>query len=106
METEAKPKTLGMLVSSDRHLDYVIRLTDAAFSKGIEVKIFFTGNGVRLTRSPELKKLIGKAKMALCDVSFRALGFTGDVAGMGFKDFATQAKNAEMVKDCDRYVVF
>jgi predicted peroxiredoxin len=106
MEIEAKPKTLGVLVSSDRHLDYVIRLTDAAFAKGVAVKIFFTGNGVRLTQSPEFRKLIGKANMALCDVSYRAFGFTGDVPGLGFKDFATQAKNAEMVKDCDRYVVF
>ena len=106
METEAKPKTLGMLVSSDRHLDYVIRLTEAAFGKGIKVKIFFTGNGVRLTQSADFQKLTGKANIALCDVSYRALGFNGDVPGLSFKDFATQAKNAEMVKDCDRYVVF
>jgi hypothetical protein len=106
METEAKQKTLGMLVSSDRHLDYVIRLTEAAFGKGIQVKIFFTGNGVRLTQSPEFQKLVGKAKMALCDVSYRGFGFNGDVPGLTFKDFATQAKNAEMVKDCDRYLVF
>jgi hypothetical protein len=86
---------LGILVSSDKHLDYVINLTRAASEKGKEVELFFTGKGVLLTQSPDFKKLVGKAKMTLCDVSFRALGLKGDVPGMGFKDFATQAKNAD-----------
>ncbi len=98
-------QSLGILVSSDRFMDYVLRLTEAAYEKGKEVHIFFTGTGVRLTQRPEFQRLVGKAKMALCDVSFRALGLSGDVPGLGFKDFATQAKNAEIVKNCDRYVV-
>jgi predicted peroxiredoxin len=97
---------LGILVSSGKHLDYVINLTDAAHNKGKSVEIFFTGKGVLLTQSPRIKKLIGKAKMSLCDNSFRALGLEGDVPGFGFKDFATQAKNAEIIKNSDRYVVF
>jgi len=99
-------KTLGIFVSSDKHLDYVIGLTGAAHTKGIDVQIFFSGKGVLLTQSPELANLVGKARMALCEVSFRALGLEGDVPGFGFKDFATQAKNAEMIKNCDRYVAF
>ena len=97
---------LGILVSSDRHLDYVINITDAAYAKGKEVEIFFTGKGVLLTQAAEITKLVGKAKMSLCDVSFRALGLEGDVPGFEFKDFATQAKNAEIVKNSDRYLVF
>jgi hypothetical protein len=69
------------------------------------VEIFFTGKGVLLTQSPDFKKLLGKAKMSLCDVSFRSLGLKGDVPGLGFKDFATQAKNADLIKKSDRYVV-
>ena len=99
-------KKLGLLVSSDKHLEYVIKLADAAYDKGKEVEIFFTGKGVLLTQSPEFTRLIGKAKMSLCDVSFRALGLEGDVPGLGFKDFATQAKNAEIIKTSDRYLVF
>ena len=64
---------LGILVSSDKHLDYLINLTGAAHKKGKEVEIFFTGKGVLLTQSSDFKHLIGKAKMTLCDVSFRAL---------------------------------
>ena len=97
---------LGILVSSDKHMDYNIQLTDAAVKKKKSVEIFFTGQGVLLTQTPEFQKLVGKAKMSLCDNSFRALGLEGDVPGLGFKDFATQAKNAELIKNSDRYVVF
>ena len=55
--------------------------------------------------TPGFEKLVGKAKMSLCDVSFRSLGLKGDVPGLGFKDFATQAKNAELIEKSDRYVV-
>ena len=97
---------LGILVSSNKHLDYIINVTDAAHAKGKQVEIFFTGQGVLLTQSEDFGKLVGKAKMSLCDQSFRALELEGDVPGFGFKDFATQAKNAEIVKTCDRYLVF
>ena len=95
---------LGIIVSSDKHLDYVIYLTHAAHEKGKDVEIFFTGKGVLLTQSAEFNKLIGKAKLSVCDVSFRSLGLEGEVPGLGFKDFATQARNAEIIKDSDRYI--
>ena len=83
-----------------------IALTHAAHEKGVAVQIFFTGRGVHLTQSPDFEKLVGKAKLSVCDVSFRANELEGDVPGVGFKDFATQARNAEMIAECDRYVVF
>jgi hypothetical protein len=43
--------------------------------------------------------------MALCEVSFRAHNLSGQVPGLGFKDFATQAKHAEMLEDCPHYLV-
>ena len=97
---------LGILVSSDKHLKYVVNLTHAAYGKGKNVEIYFTGKGVLLTQSSEFQKLVGKAKISLCDNSYRALGLEGDVPGLEFKDFATQAKNAEIIKTSDRYVVF
>ena len=97
---------LGILVSSDKHLDKVVALTSAAYDKGKKVQIFFTGAGVLLSQKPEFKQLVGKTKLSICDVSFRANGLEGDVPGVGFKDFATQARNAEMISECDRYVVF
>lgn len=101
--------SLGILVNTDKYFDYVINLTGAAYAKGKDVHIFFTGKGVMLTLKPGFKKLVGKAKLAVCDVSFRSHGLhgrEGEIPGVGFKDFATQAKNAEMVAQMDRYVVF
>ena len=90
---------LGILVSSERHLDYVIELTNAARAKGKDVQIFFTGNGVRLTQTPEFEQLVGNAKMSLCDVSFKAQGLDGDVPGFEPKDLASQATNARRDMD-------
>ena len=101
-------ESLGILVSSDRHLDYVVKLTRAAHKKGKEVQIFFTGSAVKLGFEPDFAKLVGLARLSICDVSFRANGFHGredQVPGVGFKDFATQARNAEMSAECDRYLV-
>jgi predicted peroxiredoxin len=101
--------TLGILVSSDRHLDKVLNIAAAADAKGKQVSIFFTGQGVLLALKPEFANLVGKAKLSICDVSFRANGLHGreeDVPGVGFKDFATQARNAEMLNETDRYLVF
>ena len=100
---------LGILVSSDKHLSDIVDLTEAAYTMGKEVRIFFSGKGVYLTLEPEFKRLAGKAKLSVCDVSFRAYGFHGreeEVPGVGFKDFATQARHAEMIHQVDRYVVF
>jgi predicted peroxiredoxin len=97
---------LGILVGTDKYLDHVINITDAAHAKGKKVQIFFTGTGVLLTRDHDFKKLAGKAKLSVCDESFRGLGLSGDVPGLEFKDFVTQAKNVELINTCDRYVVF
>lgn len=97
--------TLGILVNSDKHFDYVYQLARAARHRGIETRIFFTGRGVLLTQQEAFKKLVGLARLAVCEVSFRANNLSGEVPGVGFKDFATQAVNAEMVAECDRYIV-
>ena len=100
--------TLGILVSTDKHLDYVVELVNAAHKKGKETQVFFTGSAVFLTVEPDFAKLEGKAKIWICDVSFRSNGLHGreeEVPGVGFKDFVTQGRNAEMLADVDRYVV-
>ena len=99
------PKTLGIMVNTDKHFDYLYELTKAAFKKDIKTQIFFTGPGVLLTKIPEFNQLVGLARLSVCEVSFRANNLSGDVPGVGFKDFVTQAANAEMVANCDRYIV-
>ena len=100
--------SLAILVSSDNHLDHVVNLTAAAFAKGKQVSLFFTGKGVLLTVRPQFKELVGKATLRICDASFRANGLQGrekEVPGVTIKDFATQAENAQMLAGADRHLV-
>jgi len=92
------------MVASQRALNHLLGLVAAAEKKGVEVVVFLTGEGVLLTQDPRFGELAGRARLALCEVSFRALGLTGEVPGMGFKDFATQARHAAMLEDCPHYL--
>jgi hypothetical protein len=101
--------TFGILVTTDRHLDAVVELVKAAHAKSKETQVFFTGHAVHLTLQPKFAELEGLAKLWVCDVSFRASGYAGredEVPGVDYKGFATQGRNAEMVAELDRYVVF
>ena len=97
---------LGVFVSSDRHLDKLIRLCQAAEKKDVAVTIFFSHRGTLLTRDPRFPQLEGLAKMSLCNVGFESHGLKPPVTGIGEKDYATQARNGDLIDECDRYVVF
>ncbi len=97
---------LGVFVSSDRHLDKIIKLCHAAKEKGVEVQIFFSHRGTLLTQDPRFGELEGLAKMSLCNVGFESHGLKGPVPGIGEKDYGTQARHGELIENCDRYVVF
>ena len=99
-------KSLGIFVSSDRHLDKIIALCKAAKRKDVEVSIFFTHLGTLLTQDPRCSELQGLAKMSLCNVGFESHGLKKPVPGLTDKDYATQARHGEMIEECDRYVVF
>ena len=100
-------RKLGVFVSSDKHLDKIIKLCEAAQKKGdVEVTIFFSHLGTLLTQDSRFGDLEGKAKLSLCNVGFESHGLKPPVVGVGEKDYATQARNGEMIEDCDRYVAF
>ena len=99
-------KSLGVFVTSDRHLDKVIDLCKAAKNKGIETTVFFSHLGTLLTQDPRFAELDGLGKLSLCNVGFEDHGLKPPVPGVDEKDYATQARNGEMIEECDRYVVF
>ncbi len=100
-------RKLGVFVSSDKHLDKIIKLCEAAQKKGdVEVTIFFSHLGTLLTQDARFGELGGKAKMSLCNVGFESHGLKPPVVGIGEKDYATQARNGAMIEDCDRYLAF
>jgi hypothetical protein len=96
---------LGIFVSSDRHLPHVIGIVEAAKRARKEVVIFFSHKGVALTQDPRFNELTGKAQMSLCNVKFEEYDFVREVPGIGEKDYGTQARNADLLKECDRYLV-
>jgi len=98
-------KKLGIFVSSNRHLDKVIRLCNAAQKKKIEVILFFTHKGILLTRDPRFSELDG-LRMSVCRVGFESHELKTPIPGIGDKDYTTQAMHAELIDECDRYVVF
>ena len=98
--------SLGILVSSSDHLDKIIRLLKAANKKEIDVTIFLTHLGTRLTLEPRFQELEGLAKIAICMVALESNGMKPPVPGIGEDDYATQARHADMIHECDRYVVF
>jgi len=99
-------KSLGIFVSSDKHLDKIITLCRAAKTKDIEVTVFFSHLGTLLTQDPRFGELEGLAKMSLCNVGFESHNLKPPVVGISEKDYATQARHGEMIEDCDRYVAF
>jgi hypothetical protein len=98
--------SLGILLSDSEHLEKVIRLCRAARRKDIQVTIFLTHTGVLLTQESRFGELVELAKVSLCNVGFESHGLKRPTPGIDEKDYATQARNAELIEDCDRYVVF
>ncbi len=102
------PETLGICVATKNSIAHVIGLAKAAKAAGKEVKVFFTGEGVHLTQDPRFSELLvlGQGNVGVCEVSYIANGYKGKaLPGMRDKDFVTQGRNAEMVEECERYVV-
>lgn len=99
-------KTLGIYVSSELHLEKVIKLCQAAQRKGVEVRVFFTHFGTRLCIDPQLAELQRCAQIALCKVGFESNELDPDQTNLQQQAFTSQAWHAEMIYECDRYVTF
>jgi sulfur relay (sulfurtransferase) complex TusBCD TusD component (DsrE family) len=108
-------ETLGICVATKGRMGHVLGLARAARKAGKEVQVFFTGEGVQLTQDPLFGELLqvaregsgrSRGQVTVCEVSYIANGLKGKpVAGLGDKDFVTQGRNAEMVEECQRYVI-
>jgi peroxiredoxin family protein len=96
---------LGILVSSDRHLDHLIGISRAATQAGKEVVVFLTNRGVLLTQHEGFPDLEGQGQISLCNVNFEAFELEKPVPLVADKDFATQARHGMLIEDCDRYIV-
>ena len=98
-------ETLGILVTTKESLKHLLGLVAAAEKKGVSVTVFLTAEGVWLSQEPRFGELAGRAEISLCDVGFKGFGLKGEVPGLSEKNFATQARHAEMLADCTYYVM-
>ncbi len=99
-------KTLGIYVSSDQHLDKLIRVCRAAKKRDVGVQVFLTHIGTRLSIQPGFKELTELAEVAICRVGFKDNRLERPIEGLDEKAFATQSWHAEMILNCDRYLTF
>ena len=96
---------LGIFVSSDEHLEHLIGISRAATKAGKEVEVFLTNGGVLLAKDPRFLAMEGLAHVSLCNVNFEAFKMEKPVPLVADKDFATQMRHADMIAECDRYIV-
>jgi sulfur relay (sulfurtransferase) complex TusBCD TusD component (DsrE family) len=99
-------KTFGICAATRNHMTHVLGLAQAAKKQGIHVEIFLSGEGIHLTQDPRFSSLLETGRVGVCEVSYLAAGFKKeDLAGLVDKDFVTQLRNADMVDNCDRYLI-
>ena len=96
---------LGILITTDKHLDDVVGLTDAAVSKGHEVIIFNMDTGTKLLGTDSFQQLCKKSgvTMAFCDHSagiekISKEGIPAEIV------CGSQFNNANMMHDADRVI--
>jgi len=99
-------KKLGILVTSKNHLDKIIGICKAAVNKNIEIHMFLTHLGVMITQDNRFHEIASLASISICNVSFEKYELKQPVIGINKKDYATQSRNAIMLEDCQRYIVF
>jgi sulfur relay (sulfurtransferase) complex TusBCD TusD component (DsrE family) len=99
-------KTLGILVCTPKYFHHVMQLAQAARRAAVDLRVFFTGEGVALTQHPSFPELAAMGRVKICDVSYKRLGYTGTAPGLDKKDHSNQLEHALMVSEVDRYLVF
>ena len=104
--SDAARRSLGICVTTRGNASHVLGLANAATRARVSTEVFLTGDGVQLIRDHRFQELVEGARVSVCDASFRAAGLdVGDAQGLTDKDFVTQWRNAEMVEQCDRYLI-
>lgn len=96
---------LGILVTTDRHLDDVMGITDAAVQKGHEVIIFNMDEGTKLLGNEKFRQLCKKqgVRAAFCDHSAQHEKVSKEGIPAEFV-CGSQFNNAVMMHDADRMI--
>lgn len=98
-------KTLGILITSDRFLEYVVPLVEAAKAKGLMVHIHLTGSGVRLTQSNDYANLAQKTQITICQDSAASYQIKDKLKAGHGELLARPDQMSRMINRCYRHVV-
>jgi hypothetical protein len=98
--------TLGICATGRNSLPHLLGIAEAAVRAGKRVEIFITGEAARFTQDSRFAEVIAIAEVGICEVSYIAAGYQGvEIPGLTDKDYVTQARNAELVERCERYLL-
>ena len=97
---------LGIHIKTDRHLEQVMGIVNAAVLKGHEVMIFTMAGGERLLENPKYSGLCKnpKVKMSYCDHDATHMGIKKDMIPAEIA-CGSQYNNAVIVSEADRVIV-
>jgi predicted peroxiredoxin len=97
---------LGILITTDRHLNHILDISRAASAKGHEVTIFAMNEGTKLVANSEFIRLceLDNTTMSLCNHS--ATEFGVDTTGISKEIvIGSQFNNAMMNNQADKVIV-
>ena len=99
-------KTLGMIITSDRHPDQVLSMVRTASGKKLDVRLHLTGPGVRLVETLGIRQLAKLASITICRQSADAYLPRG-CQGVEYPQWIAQANQMiRLIEECDRHLVF
>ena len=96
---------LGILVTTDKHLEHVLGIARAALAKRHEVSVFLMDTGTHLVADPALTGLaqLPGVKIGLCDHSAKMHGIAMDGLPTQIA-CGSQFQNAMMNHNADRVI--
>lgn len=99
-------QTLGILVNSERHFDFVFALTEAAVLKGKQVSIHIMDSGLGLLFASSFPRLCPMARITVSDTSIPEIGRRGSPQILAGVEVIPAQKLVGLMQQCDRQVVF
>lgn len=97
-------ETLGIFVISDRHLEYVFPLAQAAQREGVRVCIHLLGSGVRLVRQEAFEQLAAFACISICSESAEFFEVDCQLAQERQEKLVPAGEMARILRRCDRHL--
>lgn len=97
---------LGILVNSDRHFDYVLKLSEAASAAGKSVWIHVLGKGFGLFAAGQLTALSRMARITACAAGLPRAAAEGSCRLPTEVEIVSAGEFAGILRKFDRTVVF